>query len=229
MKKILLILAAFFLLSFADKLWTEMRGWYKYNRIAFFSRQPSGSADSLGVYSQVQVDSIAGTLGGTIDPTPTNGSSNAVQSDGVFDALALKSPLTSPTFTGTPLAPTATAGTSNTQVATTAYVDAAVTAGAGAGTLVIVNDANYTIAAGVGTVIYSVNSVSRTITLPAASSFTNRIIHLRNAIASGSDVLLSTGVILTGTATTTSSISAHNTITIQSDGTSWWVVSKSDL
>jgi hypothetical protein len=39
-------------------------------------------------------------------------------------ALALKSPLASPTFTGTPAAPTATAGTNTTQVATTAFARA---------------------------------------------------------------------------------------------------------
>ena len=43
-------------------------------------------------------------------------------------ALDLKAPLASPTLTGTPLAPTATAGTNNTQIATTAYADAAVAA-----------------------------------------------------------------------------------------------------
>jgi hypothetical protein len=60
--------------------------------------------------------------GGTIDATPTNGSTNAVQSDGVFDALALKANLASPTFTGTPAAPTAAVGTNTTQLATTAFV-----------------------------------------------------------------------------------------------------------
>ena len=39
-------------------------------------------------------------------------------------ALDLKANLASPTFTGTPLAPTATLGANNTQIATTAYVDA---------------------------------------------------------------------------------------------------------
>ena len=43
-------------------------------------------------------------------------------------ALDLKANLASPTLTGTPLAPTATAGTNNTQIATTAYADAAVAA-----------------------------------------------------------------------------------------------------
>ena len=41
-------------------------------------------------------------------------------------SLALKAPLASPTFTGEPVAPTATSGTNTTQVATTAFVTAAV-------------------------------------------------------------------------------------------------------
>lgn len=40
--------------------------------------------------------------------------------------LGLKAPLASPTFTGTPKAPTATAGTNTTQLATTAFVQTAV-------------------------------------------------------------------------------------------------------
>jgi hypothetical protein len=43
-------------------------------------------------------------------------------------AIATKADLASPTFTGAPLAPTASASTNNTQIATTAYTDAAVTA-----------------------------------------------------------------------------------------------------
>ena len=42
-------------------------------------------------------------------------------------AEALKAPLVSPTLTGTPTAPTATAGTNTTQIATTAFVQTAVT------------------------------------------------------------------------------------------------------
>ena len=46
----------------------------------------------------------------------------------IATAVATKADLVSPTFTGTPLAPTASAGTNNTQLATTAYADAAVAA-----------------------------------------------------------------------------------------------------
>jgi len=46
--------------------------------------------------------------------------------DGLQTALDAKAPLASPTFTGTPLAPTATSGTNTTQIATTAFVQTAV-------------------------------------------------------------------------------------------------------
>ncbi|MBI2283266.1 MAG: hypothetical protein HYU71_06125 [Bacteroidetes bacterium] len=47
--------------------------------------------------------------------------------------LQVKAPLISPAFTGSPTAPTAAAGTNNTQLATTAYADAAVAAATPAG------------------------------------------------------------------------------------------------
>ena len=50
----------------------------------------------------------------------------APSQNAVFDALALKAPLASPTFTGTPEAPTASAGTNTTQIATTAMVQSEV-------------------------------------------------------------------------------------------------------
>jgi hypothetical protein len=49
----------------------------------------------------------------------------AVAAD-VNTALALKANMASPSFTGTPLAPTAAAGTNTTQIATTEYVTTAV-------------------------------------------------------------------------------------------------------
>lgn len=45
--------------------------------------------------------------------------------------LALKAPLASPTFTGTPAAPTATGGTNTTQIATTAFVTSAISTASG--------------------------------------------------------------------------------------------------
>jgi hypothetical protein len=50
--------------------------------------------------------------------------------EGIETAVNSKADKNSPTFTGTPLAPTATAGTNSTQVATTAFVTTAVSNGA---------------------------------------------------------------------------------------------------
>jgi hypothetical protein len=61
----------------------------------------------------------AALLTGTISDSDTT---HAPTGNAVFDALALKANLESPTFTGTPVAPTAATTTNTTQVATTAFV-----------------------------------------------------------------------------------------------------------
>jgi hypothetical protein len=66
-----------------------------------------------------------------------------VELNAVAAAIASKSDSNNPTFTGTPLAPTAAAGTNNTQLATTAFVNTAVTtATSGLGTLSTKNTIN---------------------------------------------------------------------------------------
>ena len=49
------------------------------------------------------------------------------RADHVHPTDTSRAPLASPTFTGTPAAPTASAGTNTTQVATTAFVQTALT------------------------------------------------------------------------------------------------------
>lgn len=58
------------------------------------------------------------------DTTPTANSQKLVTSGGVKAALAVKAPLGSPTFTGTPSAPTPSNGDDSTKIATTAFVQA---------------------------------------------------------------------------------------------------------
>jgi hypothetical protein len=58
----------------------------------------------------------------TLGEIATSLGNDAAFSTTVTNALALKAPLASPTFTGTPAAPTATVGTNTTQLATTAFV-----------------------------------------------------------------------------------------------------------
>lgn len=61
----------------------------------------------------------------TVDSALSSTSTNPVQNKVVNTALAAKAPLASPALTGTPTAPTAAAGTDTTQIATTAFVQAA--------------------------------------------------------------------------------------------------------
>jgi hypothetical protein len=57
-----------------------------------------------------------------IDDAIVNGEAKAPSQNAVYDANALKADLASPTFTGTPSAPTAATTTNTTQLATTAFV-----------------------------------------------------------------------------------------------------------
>lgn len=68
----------------------------------------------------------AGATKTVIDSALSDSSANPVQNKVINSALALKAPLASPTFTGTPKAPTAAAGTKTTQIATTEFVSTAV-------------------------------------------------------------------------------------------------------
>ena len=62
----------------------------------------------------------------SVEDAINSGTTNKAPSeDAVYTALALKAPLASPALTGTPTAPTASAGTNTAQVATTAYALAA--------------------------------------------------------------------------------------------------------
>ena len=85
---------------------------------------------------------------------------------GITDAV----PFASPTFTGTPAAPTASSGTNTTQIATTEFVQAAVTGGSG---IALTDLSTSTLAAsGGGALAYSNVTGVFTYTPPDLSSFT---------------------------------------------------------
>ena len=82
---------------------------------------------------------VKGTNFATKDTLPSGDSGKIVKGteiDNEFNAIASaissKADTASPTFTGTPAAPTAAGGSSTTQIATTAFVTAAVTTATGA-------------------------------------------------------------------------------------------------
>lgn len=84
-----------------------------------------GSTDAVPEGSTNLYYTDARARAATIVQSVTNGdTTHAPSSDVVFDQLAAKAPLASPTFTGTPAGPTATTSTNTTQLATTAFVQA---------------------------------------------------------------------------------------------------------
>jgi len=98
----------------------------------------TGNADTATTLATARTIELSGDVSGsasfdgsanvTITATIADDSHNhtIANVDGLQAALDLKAPLASPALTGTPTAPTASAATNNTQVATTAYVTTAI-------------------------------------------------------------------------------------------------------
>ena len=88
------------------------------------------TARTIGLSGDVSGSvSFDGTANATITATIADDSHNHTTAnvDGLDTALGLKAPLASPALTGTPTAPTASANTDTTQVATTAFVQTEIT------------------------------------------------------------------------------------------------------
>lgn len=92
-----------------------------------YSAATTSAAGLMSAADKTKLNGIeTGANKTTVDSSLSSTSTNPVQNKVINTALAAKAPLASPTFTGTPKAPTAAAGTNSTQIATTAFVKAAV-------------------------------------------------------------------------------------------------------
>lgn len=93
-----------------------------------FVAKEAGKALSTNDYTTAEKNKLAGIADGAnktiVDSALNESSTNPVQNKVVNTALAAKAPLASPAFTGTPTAPTPAGSTNNTQLATTAFVQA---------------------------------------------------------------------------------------------------------
>jgi hypothetical protein len=143
-------------------------------------------------------------------------------------------PLASPTFTGTPAAPTATAGTNTTQLATTAFVTSAV----GTPGTVPENSqsVNYTtVLADAGKFIYhpATDNNARTFTIAANASVAyaiGTVISFVNMINTLTIAITTDTMTLAGTGTTGSrTLAANGVCTAMKIGTTAWIISGTGL
>lgn len=123
---------------------------------------------------------VKGTNFATKDTLPSGDSGKIVKGtelDNEFNAIASavssKADTASPTFTGTPAAPTAAGGSNTTQIATTAFVTAAVTTATGAlGTMSTQNASSVAVTGGTinNTVIGGTTAAAGTFTTATATT-----------------------------------------------------------
>ena len=146
-----------------------------------YSEAVSGGASGLmSGTDKAKLDGIAaGANKTTVDSAMSSSSANPVQNKVVDAALSKKADVASPTLTGTPKAPTAQAGTSDTQIATTAFVSAAVSAAIAGVTQIDIKVVTALPATGVKGTLYFVangsgeggNSYDEYVWLPDAAAF----------------------------------------------------------
>jgi len=136
--------------------------------------------DGTGVNTPLQLSTTQIALNGAYWPT-TLGTSGQVLTAGsngtmTWTTAPTYAPLASPTFTGTPVAPTATAGANTTQLATTAFVTNAVASIAAPsqtfkfGSGVALNSGFTLTASNAGSVYHAYGTRAQTYILPALSS-----------------------------------------------------------
>lgn len=95
------------------------------NKVEYVNGETVITAENLNEIQDAIID-LEQSGGITVDSWLSDTSTNPVQNKVIKQALDAKAPLASPTFTGSPEAPTAAAGTNNTQIATTAFVKTAI-------------------------------------------------------------------------------------------------------
>ena len=182
---------------------------------------PTGSGASLTGITGAQ---IAGNIAG--NAASITGSITESQVAGLASDLAARAALASPTFTGTPAAPTPTAGTNTTQLATTAFVQAAlpgvpVTSVFGRTGAVAATSGDYSVGQVTGAAPAASPSFTGTVTLPTGlTGLLKAATGVVSAAAAGTDYLAPTGsgAGLTGVVLTTGSYSAPAWLTSVSGG-----------
>ncbi|WYV99364.1 tail fiber protein [Pseudomonas phage vB_PpuM-NoPa] len=141
-------------------------------------------------------------------------------------AINLKANIASPSFTGTPTAPTAVAGTQNNQLATTAFVQAAKRNFTGS---VLSISANTTFTISNTGILYQVGADNLTVTLPAASTipvgntYSFRVPSTRGTVFT----IAAPSIVVDGTASVTSfTLSPNEWVELTNNSSSWYIADR---
>lgn len=157
----------------------------------------------------------------SMDDAPTQNSAKAVKSGGVYGALSTKAGTASPTFTGTPKAPTASAGTNTTQIATTAFVKTAIdnAISGGGGNSDQITDSGIITSASFAANAYTDHAVTFNKTFPSEPRV---FVAIRSSSTSTSMSLLTIGVLASSVTTTGFTIRGWNGHTSSFAPTIYW-------
>lgn len=103
------------------------------------------------------------------------------------------------------------------------HLTAAQVAAIGAASSVITKTSSYVATASDGTILCDATSGTLTVTIPTAVGNSGSILSIKKIDSSGNGVVLSSGELIDGSATQTTIIQYVN-ITIQSDGSNWYIL-----
>jgi hypothetical protein len=91
------------------------------------------------------------------------------------------------------------------------------------GSIAVINDTDYTVAAGVKYVTYRTMTAGRTVTVPAAASNSGRAIYVKNG-GNGAFGISFSLTIRVNTVVNLGTLGQGNSVLIVSDGTDWWAI-----
>lgn len=143
----------------------------------------------------------------------------------IATSIATKADLASPTFTGTPAAPTATVGTNTTQIATTAFVTTAIPLGINEAVITNAREVT-TVSATSATGTIAIYPNTQSVLYYTSNASANWTVNLTYSASVTLNTFMSTGQSLTVAFLVSQGSTAYYNSTVQVDGTTSGVTTK---